>query len=112
MVPHSRALRGTVSFILLLAAPAEFLTIIARTRNFCVTFPLAPAMCMTTAARIRKTLGIYARTINALILCLLPSLRRKHLINKEIHGVIFLASMSFDALVSNSAPISLFSFSF
>ena len=60
---QTRALHGTVFFIPLLPAPAEFLTITARTRNVCVTLPPAPAMCMSTPARTCKTLRIYARTI-------------------------------------------------
>jgi hypothetical protein len=60
---HIRDLRGTVFFIPLLPAPADFLTITARARNVCVTLPPAPAMCMSTPARTCKTLRIYARTI-------------------------------------------------
>ena len=63
MLVQSRALRGSVFFIPLLPAPAEFLTITARARNVCVTLPPAPAMCMSTPARTCKTLRIYACTV-------------------------------------------------
>ena len=42
IVFQSRALRGTVIFIPLLLAPAEFLAVTARNCNMCVTLPPAP----------------------------------------------------------------------
>ena len=75
-----RALRGTVFFISILSAPAEFLTITARTRNMCVTLLPAHAMCMSTPARTCKTYLWLHNKRDALILCLLLSRRRKHII--------------------------------
>ena len=61
--PEYRAPRGAVFFVPLRPAPAEFLTITARTRNVCVTLPPAPAMCMPTPIHTCKTLRIYATII-------------------------------------------------